>query len=274
VHTVEIYSPEDWHETAAEVVAMGAPEAREYKGDDAATVPNPRYLPEPERLYLVSMSRDRLVETTQVEAGRCDALWEYNLPEVRVYLPPVDNSAYATVEFLEPAEGRGMLLDAQGRPVECKTARASYGDKEGGFGAEIRFEAPEGDEDPVDFARTRGKVRVRYPAEVRKVTLTKAKPESGGIRAEFLGRQVRIIGWDSPGARSFSDVFHPGMAYDASGRRLAPVHTGSFLGGRCDFWGTPTRLVLLEVTRWIEMEIPFDLAPAELLAKPKSVLGL
>ena len=264
VARVEVYLPTRWHEAQATVTAMGEPDPGR-QSQQSPPVPNPKYMPEGFPLAFVKMTEERLKRQTQVFRSRNDAMVGYNQQVIRVSLPLVDNSAYARIDFGEKAELKRVLRDAAGKVVPCDIEHGVMGDDEGGFGDEIRFESADNN-GPVTFSRAVGQVRITYPAEIEQVVLTRQRPAAGGIEATFEGSRVTLTGWEVPPSPRFVDHYAAIRGYDRTGRRLVLLNPGGFgFLQQAGFWGTPVKVELLKVTRWITVRIPYDLPPAPLL---------
>jgi hypothetical protein len=208
----------------------------------------------------------------RIQAARTYAMSDYNQPKVVVSLPRLDNSLYATIEF-----GEATLLDKAGRPVAHKPDSIWVSWPE--LSNEVRFSKEEGD-GPLDFARARGTVKVSYPVAMKVVTLTRARPSGGGIKALFKGPQVSLVA-DGPGtpveegseppelkAPSFAPhAFDLVRAYDPTGERLRQLQwEGQYDDTRVlDFWGEPAELRLVVAEKWETLELSYDLPPAPLL---------
>jgi hypothetical protein len=97
---------------------------------------------------------DAALQNIKVTSGRNNAAFGFNMPAVRLWLPRVPNSAYATEEF-----GTPKLIDARGRPVAHEVEHGIY--DHDGWENEIRF-ATKGNP-----ARMSGTIHVRYPTRIR-----------------------------------------------------------------------------------------------------------
>jgi hypothetical protein len=90
-------------------------------------------------------------------SGRSSTWAHFNQPAVHVWLPQVENSAYAAFEIAEP-----RVVDAKGKPVELAVEQGIY-DHESAR-KEFRILALS------EPARVSGTVRVRYPVRLRPAT--------------------------------------------------------------------------------------------------------
>jgi len=97
---------------------------------------------------------DAALEKIQVTSGRSSAWAQFNQPAVHIWLPRVENSAYAGFEFAAPA-----VVDSKGNPVELAVQPGVY--EHESAKNEIRILAK------AEPARVNGKVKVRYPVRIR-----------------------------------------------------------------------------------------------------------
>ncbi|MFP4354420.1 MAG: hypothetical protein ACLFUJ_04790 [Phycisphaerae bacterium] len=265
VASVDVYVPYMQHKAVREVVALDEPDDEAFGRADGPAVPNPRYQAEGFELAFEEMTAEELRSRTKVLMTRNHAMFGFNQPEVRVYLPAVDNSAFAEIDFGSKEQKQQILRDQAGQSVACEIELGVFGTNGGGFGNEIRFNPADDAEGPVQFARAVGQIQIRYPAVVRRVVLTRQQPTAGDIKATFQGNRVRIEGWQQPDSPSFDQQYAAIRAYDATGKRLAMLDAGMFFGGSGRFWGNPLRLELIQVDRYLDVAVPFDLAAPDLL---------
>lgn len=199
-----------------------------------------------------------------IVSGRSHAVFGYNTPEVRVQLPKVSNSAYSQIDFSDPA-----AVDEAGRPVRFEVERGIYDEEK--FSDEIRFRNADSDA-IVRFARVRGGVKVKYPLEVRTLTLTPAQPGSKELALKIDGPFVSF----APEAVLIPEVsftkLRPIRAYDAAGRlleRYSYSETSTDDDGiettKMAFYGNVARLEIDSVQSWAELDLPYNLTPAPLL---------
>lgn len=201
-----------------------------------------------------------------IVSGRSHAMFGYNTPEVRLQLPKVSNSAYADIDFSDPA-----LVDAAGKPVRIELERGGYNEEK--FSDEIRFRSPDSDA-VVTFARVRGSAKVKYPLEVQTLTLTPAQPGPKELLLKIDGPFVSF----APDAVTIPDVsftdLKPVRAYDAAGKlleRYSYSETSTDDDGnyatRMAFYGNVARLEIDVVPEqaWVELDLPYNLTPAPLL---------
>lgn len=263
VSRVELFVCQGQHTAQADVVARVEPKIENRYRKIEPTVAHPRYVRTGIKWNFAAMTEKELTKRVEILSLRCDAMVGYNDPELRVCLPPVANSWFATISFGNEDACKRIPCDSSGRPVPCDVEYGLFGDSEGGIGKEIRFrstEYPAKDSKQVSFHRARGEVRIRYPAEIRRVVLTLDNPRSGAIRADFNGSKVTVQGWKWPGRSFPKPDYSPIRVYDQTGNRLKE------LGFKDDrYWGKPVRVEIIDVTKWIDVTIPYDLPPAPLL---------
>jgi len=238
--------------------------------DNPRHLPAARYMPETRSPDFAWIDADSLRTDTQIVARRSYAMFGFNTPEIQAQLPHVDNSAFAEVRF-----GTPTLLDAHGKTVAYTLEAGVYEHKS--FSDEIRF-TRDGQKKPLNFARARGTVKIRYPVMPKLVALTMADPKENGLEALFQGPKIWIRGLSNNLPYTpLAPELDPVRAYDQSGRRLRKL---SFSGNQYKdnvnwqivaFWGEPTKVNIVTVSDWIEEEFPFDLPPAPKL--PKSQVG-
>ncbi len=255
---IEVYYPIEFTGRTLSIKAASAPD---FFRDDVWPVKVPRYMPDPGGPDFVAMDPAGLKAGTRVAARRTYGLVGFNTAKINVSLPPVDNSAFARLDFGQPE-----LLDAQGGTIAYSLEKGVYSHET--FSEEIRFTAEEGKK-PVEFARSVGSVNIRYPARLKMVTLTAEEPKSGGLEARFLGPKVLVRGLDDLPRRPFlPDSLTALRAYDVTGRRLKNLsYSGNLIENNINwrkvgFWGEVRELRIVAVEEWLEMDIPFDLPPA------------
>ena len=137
-----------------------------------------------------------------------------------------------------------------------------FGDSEGGIGNEIRFRPLKDsakDSKQVSFHQAKGEIHIRYPLEIRRVVLTRDNPKSGTISANFKSGKVDIQGWDWPGQRFPKSEYSPIRAYDQTGKRLKELVFDR------QYVGEPVRVEFVDVVKWVDVTIPYNLPPAPLL---------
>ncbi len=205
----------------------------------------------------------------KIVSGRNTAMFGFNTPEVVVYLPRIDNSAYALVTFDEP-----RLVDNKGVAVPFKLEWGGYNDYT--FSNEIRLAQKKG-EGLVTFTRVKGSGRIRYPLEVK--TRIKKKGSDGvkGPEITLDGPFVTYIDHNPSAMIFLSTLIGPVRAYDARGRRLEE-HSYNRIWTQGDvtrqtlaFQGDIAAIQIDTVTRWIGIEFTYDLPPIKPL--PVSYAG-
>lgn len=97
---------------------------------------------------------DAALQGIKVTSGRSYAMMQFNMPAVRLWLPRVPNSAYATEEF-----GTPKLVDAKGKPVAHEVEQGIYDHDK--WENEIRFQTK------GEPARMSGTIHVHYPVRIR-----------------------------------------------------------------------------------------------------------
>ena len=100
---------------------------------------------------------DPLLQGIKVTSGRSSAMAQFNRPAVRVWLPRLPNSAYATQTFTKPS-----LIDVKGQPVEYELERGIYDHEL--WQNQIRFQAKR------EPARVIGTIHIRYPVRIREAS--------------------------------------------------------------------------------------------------------
>ena len=182
--------------------------------DRAELLANPKYARDVREPTFVEFTAEDLVQEITMVSGRNYAWFGFNTPEVHVVLPSADNSVYAEVEF-----GEATLFDATGAEVAYERGRGIYDHDT--HHDEIRF-APVDGEEPVEYARAVGTVRVRYPIRMHTIAARAGETVLDGLDVSFDGPFVlrRTRGQhDDPEAASFTGIT-PFRAYDAAGRQL------------------------------------------------------
>jgi hypothetical protein len=204
-----------------------------------------------------------LPKSIQVAAGRSYAVFGYNTPAVVVKLPATDNSAYAVVQFQEPKP-----LGRDGKALPHEIERGIY-DAET-HATQIRFVPPSGSKDLVPLVRAAGRIAVRYPVEIRTTVVKAGSPEAARLEISMDGPYVkyRPDALPLPEAAAFTGI-DPLRAYDASGKRLERydgIQKSEFANGvstrTVAFWGPVASVHYDTVTRWSNLQIPFDVAAA------------
>ena len=97
---------------------------------------------------------DAALQKIHVTSDRSTAWAQFNQPAVHVWLPQVENSAYAQFELADP-----VVVDAKGKPVERSVEQGIY--EHDSARKEFRILAMS------EPARVSGKVKVRYPVRIR-----------------------------------------------------------------------------------------------------------
>jgi hypothetical protein len=224
----------------------------------------PRFVEQGTRPSFKAFTEAQCRAEMRVLAARSYAAFSYNTPEVRLELPKVGNSAYATVAF-SPA----ILLDAKGKTVAFELEESGYMERT--WASEIRFTS--GDEaKPMVFARATGKVNVKYPAVVATHTITAQQPGPKALSVKLDGPYVSFIEDESAWPETTSPRQKPLRAYDAAGHQLEQhgySETTTDDEGNSikhvSFYGHVAKVEIDQVGTWLELELPYDLKPAPLL---------
>ena len=224
----------------------------------------PRYIKDAVEPLFQLVDVKAVVEDIKIISGRNTAMFGFNTPEVVLYLPRIGNSAYAVVEFDDPA-----LIDSQGTAVPFELESGGYDDDT--FSAEIRVIPKEGT-DPVEFAKIRGSGRIKYPLKVN--TQTVKQGEAGKdiiLDGPFVTYTVqREMDF------SFTDI-GPVRAYDGTGRRIEEHGYSSTITEAEDvrrtiaFRGDIAEIQYDHAQQWEEIEFNYDLPRTKPL--PESYSG-
>jgi len=232
----------------------------------------PKFMDDAVQPSFVEHTGKSVVSEIRMASGRNYAWFGFNTPEVQLVLPACDNSVYAEVEFSEPE-----LFDAGGTAVAYELEHGLYDHET--HADEIRFGPKVGDT-PVEFARAVGTARIRYPLRIRTLTAHNGKALPEGLDVSFDGPFVslRSSGDDTkPDAAAFTGI-EPFRAYDASGRQLKRFpHTSFQLADgvtteTTSYWGEVAEVQVDRVDEWVDIEVTFELPPADPL--PKSRTGV
>jgi len=266
VGSVLLVLPKEWTEKTLTVIATPEPTV---DGEKPVKVAAPRALWDPPAgTGLTKITAAAVRSGTRVVAARTYAVVDYNQPKVEVRLPRVDNSLYASMEFPE-----ATLVDASGKPVPHREDSIWVRWPE--LSNEVRFSTESG-EGIVELARARGTVKLHFPVAMHTVTLTRAAPVSGALKAEFKGARVTIIGegTDEPRLSTPSGAPHAFdlvRAFDKNGERLRQIGSESWSDDRhlLAFWGEPVEVRLVVADQWEDLELSYDLPPAQLLPPDK-----
>ncbi|HJV22708.1 MAG TPA: hypothetical protein VJ570_08425 [Holophagaceae bacterium] len=204
----------------------------------------------------------------RILSARSYAMFGYNTPEVRIKLPQVANSSYASIEF-----GPATLLDDKGKEVPFELEEGGY--QENKFSDEIRFRVADSDQ-IVRFDHVRGQVKVKYPLSVRTTTVSKAKPGPPELAVKLDGPYVSFADEEAKLPDTSFTRLKPLRAYDAAGRQLeqhgyseASYDDSGAYVRRTSFFGNVARVELDSVDEWAELELPYDLKPAPMLPAGK-----
>jgi len=266
VARVEVYLATAVVNTTLPVIASCEPDTM---GTDRIPMKAPRYAKPELDLKAAAIDLLALKAQTRVIAGRTDALFGYNTPDIKLQLPHLANSCYAGIKF-----GPATLVSKTGKPVKYELEQVGFTCDDCSYA--IRFTNP-GTEVPVEFARATGKITVKYPADVKVVTLTPAQPAAGNIKVNFNGMKISLCGIDE---KLDANAFLPTnlaaiRAFDDSGRQLQQLnYSGSRTAddvtwNEMAFWGQPTVVRVVVIDKWLPMDLPYDLPPLPKLVAPK-----
>jgi hypothetical protein len=234
--------------------------------DRKALLANPKFAEESPRPNFRTFTEAQLRAEIQIVSTRSYAMFGYNTPEVQVKLPQVSNSTYSTIEF-----GPATLVSVTGQKVPFEPEESGY--MEDKFASEIRFGAASGDQ-PVRFAHARGRVKVKYPLEVKTAVSTPSDPGPPEVAVKIDGPFVAYAEDEEKIPDPFFTKLTPIRAYDAEGHQLKQY--GSSSSGTDDdgtyrkhvsFYGNVARVEIDTVESWAELDLPYDLTPAPLLPK-------
>lgn len=211
-----------------------------------------------------SLSADALRDAVTVRSSRSYAMFGYNVPEIVVQLPEIDNSVYAKVKFDDP-----VLENEAGETVEYEREDGIYDHET--HSNEIRMTTPEAE--PVTFAIARGTATVRYPARIRTTRVGAGAVEKlPDLGLAIEGRKVRLNLDDSvPEEASFAPI-KALRAYDGSGRMIE--REGGWSGGMVDgvsyrdfeYRADVASVELDQVEEWIGLSIEYEVRPSPMRA--------
>jgi len=242
--------------------------------DPSPYLAEPRYLGDYQPLQFSEPDPAAIIPTIRVTAGRTNAAFGFNTPEVVTYLPALANSHYARFEF-----SNTELIDTTGRSVPFADNR---GYDETTFAMDYRFENEDYQGYPR-FARARGSITVHYPVTVRTLTIT-VDDEDAQVEHGLLldGPFVYDLDRDDGRAAWDGNLDRPGplRAFDADGRQLRRAAHSDFerteLGFASvrAFYGAIARLELDIIERSAVIDIAYDLPPAPELAMTQAGTAL
>lgn len=198
-----------------------------------------------------------------VVSARSTAMIGFNMPKVMLYLPRIDNSAYAVVTFDEP-----RVLDKNGTVVPFELEAGGY--DEHTFSHEIRLAGKDG-EPLTGFDRVRGTGTIRYPLQIttRVVKRNKARGAEvvlDGPFVTYIDRNIADMGF-------LASRLGPVRAYDEKGRRLkrygyeSTVTRNSRRRRTLAFCGEIAEVRIDTVTRWAIIRFDYVLPPVKPLAE-------
>jgi hypothetical protein len=229
-------------------------------------VGNPKFAEESPKPSFRTFTEAQLRAEIKILARRSYAMFGYNTPEVRVNLPKASNSAYSKIEF-----GPATLVSAAGAKVPFELEESGYMDEE--CASEIRFQTGN-PEKLVQFARARGQVKVKYPLVVKTAVVTPTQAGPPELAVKIDGPYVAFAEDEEKTPESSFGKIRPIRAYDAAGHQLERhgySETTSDDDGayrkHVSFYGDVARVEIDTVESWVELDLPYNLAPAPLLPK-------
>ena len=216
-----------------------------------------------------TVTSDAVREAIQIVSSRSTAAFGLNTPLVRIYLPRIDNSAYAVVTFDKP-----QLMNQRGQPVAHELERAGY-DKTL-YADEIRFAIP-GGSGTVVYGRAKGSGTIKYPLKITTHSV-RTNTTGGDATAIINGNRVTYIDENEPALAFQQSAIGPIRAYDAAGQQLSragynAVQIKNEIKQRTlAFNGEIAQVQIDTVTQWAEFVFTYDLPPTKRL--PDSYSGL
>ena len=228
-------------------------------------VTRPRYMKGALEPVFKAVDSEVVRNDTKIVSGRNTAVIGFNTPEVVVYLPRIDNSAYAIVTFDEP-----RLVNDKGASVPFELEGGGYDDDT--FSNEIRLAHKDGT-GLVTYGRVRGSGRIKYPLAVKTRIVKKGAADAKGPDITLDGSFVTYIDSNLPDMVFLSTRVGPVRAYDVKGRRLEEhsYHRTSTQGDVTQrtlaFWGDVAEIQIDTVTHWSDIEFTYDLPPIKSLSE-------
>jgi len=215
------------------------------------------YVEKPVTPHYETFTPETLKAAVFVRSSRSYAVFGYNVPEIVLQMPKVDNSDYASATFDDP-----VLLDSHGGAVEYERENGIYDHDD--FTNEIRMTTD--DSKPVAYATAKGAIRLRYPIAI-KTHRFKVADASGmkKIGAMVNGTTIRVTIDDStPEDASFSPIASV-RGYDKSGRMIAKE--SGWQGGMSNgveyrdyqFKAAPASIEIDRVDDWAGLAIEYEL---------------
>ncbi|MCG6962352.1 MAG: hypothetical protein LJE95_03685 [Acidobacteria bacterium] len=229
----------------------------------AKLLAQPKYAKTDVRPVFRQLSVAEVKRGVLVVSSRNYAFFGFNTPEVQLYLPDVDNSVYAEIDMGKPKLDGGLeyelergLFDAEERMDEVRFLKAD------GSG-------------PAEFHRVAGTIKVRYPLAVSTRTFSAGKA-AFGIKLD--GPFVELVEGAAAEAPTFSPL-EAVRAYDSAGRRLEKASWSSsrYVNGVSSrvlaFHGQVAKVEVDRVSRWVDVEVSYDLPPVPPLPKERAGLA-
>jgi Ankyrin repeats (3 copies) len=229
----------------------------------------PQYIRNAIEPVFESPQSETVLKDIKIVYGRNTAIFGFNTPEVVVYLPRIDNSAYAIVRFDEPD-----LFDAKGGVVPFDLEGGGYDDDT--FSTEIRVASKNG-VDIVEFAKIKGIGKIKYPLKIKTLSIKKGNASDMGLDTNLDGP---FVTYTDPNISEMIFLYTgigPVRAYDASGHRLEKDgYNGTSTKGEVTrrtlaFLGQIAEVKIDVVEKWVEIEFTYELPPVKPL--PESFAG-
>lgn len=256
---IEVFIPTEYAVNTLDIVATASPKTVGVKNINVKVM---RFLPNMPTVKGTEYNLDTLKTQVSIAPQR-EEYGERNTPMLVVKLPSTLNSAYAAVDF-----GKPQLLDANGKAVIYEPEESGL-DIES-FTHEFRFTQLK-----KTFSFATGTVHLRYPAQLKIVTLTPGQPVNGDVQARFDGAKVKIVAKDCPDNDFLPENFACVRAFDASGHQLKQLNYGgsetidNVEWTEYAFWGKPAEVHIVIVEKWLPLDLPYRLPPAPRLPDVK-----
>lgn len=206
---------------------------------------------------------------THIVSSRSTAVFGFNTPVVRIYLPRIDNSAYAIIKFDEP-----KLLNNNGKSVTCEIERGGYDIYI--YSDEIRFASPDRKK-TVTYAKAIGTGQINYPLKITTSIIHPVEGVPDSAVATINGNFVTYTDQNIPEMVFHQSQLGPVRAYDATGRQLimgdynASQAQGEIMRRTLSFLGKIAKVEVDTVTEWADLAFTYDLPPTKPL--PESYSG-
>lgn len=256
IHLLKVFIPVENMETQLKIMATAEPKTTEESQETARFA---RYA-KPVPLNYQKLSLEQLKKAIKIVSKRSEAIFGFNTPEVACFFPRISNSAYGSIDFKDV-----KLRDKARHDIEYEAELSGF--MEDSNSSEIRF-LPASGQKTVTFDKAAGSVHIKYPLSLKTLSVKK------GENSKLVQFDKRVIRYKTEGVAKAESLFaklRPVRAYDASGRQLYQLGFSGFYSigdGEFEalaFWGEPVRVEIDVVEQWAEFDMPFELAPADLL---------